>query len=131
MQTVFLLLAQAQDNGKAGEPAWGPMIPLLLLGLVFYFLLLRPGMRQEKERKALRSALKKDDRILTTSGIYGVVVSVSEKEDEVVVRVADNVRLRMVKAAVDRNFTNEEAAREAKGKPASSDTSITSTPRNE
>jgi preprotein translocase YajC subunit len=82
--------------------------------------LLRPSFRQEKERKALRSNLKKDDKILTTSGFYAVVVSVSDKEDEVVVRLQpDNVRLKMIKAAVDRNLTNEEAAREAKGgKPA-------------
>jgi preprotein translocase subunit YajC len=120
MSTIFLLLAEAGD--KPPEPPWSPMLFLWLpLGILAYFLLLRPMSRQEKERKALRSNLKKDDKIITTSGIYGVVISISDKEDEVVVRVADNVRIRMIKAAIDRNLTNEEAAREAKGgKPAAS-----------
>ncbi len=119
MLNAFLLLAQAQEAGKnaTGEqPPWAApvflWIPLLVLG---YLLLLRPTLRQEKERKALRSSLKKDDKVVTTSGIYATVVSVSDTEDEVVVKVADNVRIRMVKAAIDRNLTNEEAARAAKG----------------
>lgn len=132
MQNVLLLLAQAQDNARSTEPAWSPMLLFLVLGTAFYFLLIRPNMRQEAERKALRSSLKKDDEILTTSGIYGTVVSVSDKKDEVVVRVADNLRLRMVKAAIDRNFTNEEAARAGKGgKSNESSTSVTPTPRKE
>jgi preprotein translocase subunit YajC len=118
MLTFFQLLAEAQENARSTEPPWVSFLPFVAIIVGFYFLLIRPGIRQEKERKELRSKMKKDDKILTTSGIYGVVVSVSDKEDEVVVRVADNVRLRMVKAAIDRNFTNEEAAREAKGKPA-------------
>jgi preprotein translocase subunit YajC len=117
MQTVLLLLAQ--ESAKPPEPSWGPLLMWVPLGLLAYFFLIRPMSRQEKERKQLRSSLKKDDKILTTGGIYGVVVSVSDKEDEVVVKLADNVRIRMIKAAIDRNLSNEEAAREAKGgKPA-------------
>jgi preprotein translocase subunit YajC len=116
MLSLFLLLAE--ENGKApaaSPPAGFDFLPFLLVGGLLYFLLLRPTFRQEKERKALRANLKKDDKIITTSGLYGVVVSVSDKEDEVVVRMApDNIRLKMVKAAIDRNLTNEEAAREAK-----------------
>ena len=106
-------------------------LPFVLIAAFAYFLLLRPSMRQEKERKALRSSLKKDDKVLLTSGIYGVVASVSDKEDEVVVRVPpDNVRLKIVKAAIDRNLTNEEAAREAKGGKAPA-TSTTTTNLNQ
>jgi preprotein translocase subunit YajC len=118
MLTVFLLLAE--ESAKPPEPAWSPIafmwVPLAVLG---YFLLIKPMSRQEQERKQLRASLKKDDKIITTSGIYGTVVSISDKEDEVVVKLADNVRIRMIKAAIDRNLSNEEAAREAKGgKPA-------------
>ncbi len=60
------------------------------------------------------SGLKKNDKVLTTSGIYGTVISVAEKEDEVVVKVDDNTRLKMVKAAILRNITNEEDAVKAK-----------------
>jgi preprotein translocase subunit YajC len=111
----FLLLL-AEETGKApSAPPGLDLLPLLVIGVCAYFLLLRPMSRQDKERKALRANLKKGDKIITTSGIYGAVISVSEKEDEVVVRLdPDGVRLKMIKAAVDRNLTNEEAAREAK-----------------
>ena len=58
--------------------------------------------------------LKKNDKVVTAGGIYGTVVSVAEKEDEVVVKVDENVRLRVTKGSITRNLTNEEAARAAK-----------------
>jgi preprotein translocase subunit YajC len=114
MLPLFLLLAE--ENGKTSSAPPGlDLLPFLIIGGIAYFLLLRPAFRQEKDRKALRANIKKDDKVLLTSGIYGVIASVNEKEDEIIVRVApDNVRLKVVKAAIDRNLTNEEAAREAK-----------------
>ena len=58
--------------------------------------------------------LKKNDKVLTSSGIYGTVTAISEKEDEITVKVDDNVRLRMTKESIARNLSNEEAARAAK-----------------
>ena len=119
------LLLFAEENAKGGSPP--PLfdfLPILLLGGFAYFLLLRPAFRQEKERKALRANVKKDDKVLLTSGIHGVVVSVSDKEDDLVIRVPpDNIRLKVVKSAIDRNLTNEETAREAKGGKAGSNAS--------
>jgi preprotein translocase subunit YajC len=124
---LHALLLWAQENGKGGggEPPLFGLVPILLIGGFAYFLLLRPAFRQEKERKALRANIKKDDKVLLTSGIHGVVVSVSDKEDDLVIRVPpDNIRLKVVKSAIDRNLTNEETAREAKGGKAGS-TAIT------
>ena len=88
-----------------------PIFFLVLPGiLLFYILFLRPMRKQEQEKAALLTTTKKNDKIITHSGIYGTVVSVSDKEDEIVVRVDDNVRLKMVKNAILRNLTNEEAA---------------------
>jgi preprotein translocase subunit YajC len=117
MLNAFVLWAQENAKAPAAPPApFGlDLLPLLLIGAFAYFLLLRPAFRQEKERKQLRANLEKDDDVLTTSGIYGTVVSVSKDKDEVVVKVADGVRLKMVRAAIDRNLTKEEAARTAKG----------------
>jgi preprotein translocase subunit YajC len=115
----LLLLAQGE---QPKDPGWyGMLLPLGLL-VLFYFVLWRPMRRQDQERKALLSNLKKNDEIITSSGIYGTVVSVSETEDEMTVKVADNVRVRMLKSGVARNLTNEKAAREAR------DTSTAITP---
>ncbi len=89
--------------------------------VLFYFLMIRaPQKKQEQERQALLKSLKKNDKVVTTAGILGTIVSVAEKENEVVVKVDDNVRLKMLKESIMRNLTNEEAAKEAKdkGKPA-------------
>jgi preprotein translocase subunit YajC len=58
--------------------------------------------------------LKKNDRVLTTAGIYGTIVAISEKEDELTVRVDDNVRIKMVKASIARNLSHEEAVKAEK-----------------
>ncbi len=79
-----------------------------------YLLLIRPLRRQEQERQALASNLKKNDEVLTNAGIYGTVVDVSETDDKITVKVDDNVRVKMTKGSVARNLTNEEAAKQAK-----------------
>jgi preprotein translocase subunit YajC len=124
LNTLMILLADAAPGGTApaggtapgGDSLFGnPITFLLPIGIVlFYFLFLRPMRKQEQEKAALLTTTKKNDKIITHSGIYGTVVSVSEKEDEIVVRVDDNVRLKMVKNSILRNLTNEEAAKDAK-----------------
>ena len=103
------LLAMLFAEGEGGASLF-PIV-LLVIMLVFWLVVLRPMKRQEAEKQAkLLSTMKKNDRVLTTSGIYGTVISVAEKEDEVVVKVDDNTRLKMLKAAIMRNLTNEEDA---------------------
>jgi preprotein translocase subunit YajC len=105
------LLAWIFAEGEA--PSMLPFV-LIIIMIVFWLVVLRPMKRQEAERQAkLLSTLKKNDRILTIGGIYGTVISVSDTEDEVVVKVDDNTRLKMMKQAVMRNLTNEEDAKEA------------------
>jgi preprotein translocase subunit YajC len=84
---------------------------MLVLG---YFLLWRPMKRQEAERQAMLNKMKKNDEILTTGGIYATIIEVSEKEDKIIVKIADNVRVKIAKAAIARNLTNEEDAAKAK-----------------
>jgi preprotein translocase subunit YajC len=111
--TLLLLLAEGEAPRPMGESAFGYLLPLGLLFL-FYFVLWRPMRKQEQERKLLLNSLKKNDEIITTSGIYGTVVDVSDTEDKMTVKVADNVKIRVLKSGVARNLTNEKAAKEAK-----------------
>jgi preprotein translocase subunit YajC len=118
--SLMVLLAQTQGNGPApGGQAdnsllGNPMLFLLPVGIVlFYFLFLRPMRRQEQERQSLLTKIKKNDKVITSAGIYGKVISVAEKEDEIVVEIDDKVRIKMVKNSILRNLTNEEAAKEA------------------
>jgi preprotein translocase subunit YajC len=110
MQTLILLAEESNSQAPLG----GFLVPLILMAAVFYFLLIRPMKKQEQERQALASNLKKNDEILTNSGIYGTITDVSDTDDKITVKIADNVRVKMTKGSVLRNLTNEEAAKQAK-----------------
>jgi preprotein translocase subunit YajC len=117
---LHTLLLLAEGDQPSGSPFWFNLLPFLVLAMLVYFILMRPMRRQEAERQSLLTGTKKNDKVLTTAGIYGTVVSVAEKEDEVVLKIDDNCRIKVVKAAIMRNLTNEEAlkAAQAKGKEA-------------
>lgn len=111
-----LLVLAAEEGAKPASPSFEMPLMLLVMFVLLYFIVLRPSMkRQERERNSLVSNLKKNDRVLTTAGIYGTVVSISDKEDEIVVKVDDNTRLKMIKSSIARNLTNEEAQKAPKG----------------
>src|SRR5258708_2568749 len=118
----FATILVAEDPPKADpqpNPGIGQYWFLLLLPIVLYFLMIRPGRRQEQQLKSMISGLKKNDKVQTIGGILGTIVSVSEKEDEVVIRIDDNARLRVIKSSIGHNLSNEEAARQPKNqKPA-------------
>jgi preprotein translocase subunit YajC len=114
--------ADPQNKGGQETPEISPLmknLPLfMMLFVLFYLLVLRPaGRRDAQQRNTLQASLKKGSKVLTIAGIYGTVISVSEKEDEVVVQVDDKVRLRMTKASIARNITQEEEDKAAKAKP--------------
>ncbi len=83
----------------------GPFVPLILLFVVFYFLLIRPQQKQQKARKEMLSNLKKGDRVVTIGGIYGVIKEIDETAMSL--RVADNLNLKLARAAVDRVVEDE------------------------
>ena len=90
---------------------FGPMIAIM------YFLLIRPENKRKKEAEAMRSAVKKGDKITTIGGIVGTVVDV--KEDKIVLETgADQVRIEFAKWAVSSNESAEAAAKEQAKKDA-------------
>jgi preprotein translocase subunit YajC len=116
MLEFALLLAEDAPKQQEGSP-FTMLVPLLLIGVLFYFMMIRPMRRQEKERQAMAGNLQKNDKVLTAAGIYGTVHSVSDTADEVVIKVDDNARLRVTKGSIARNITQEEALAAAKGQP--------------
>ncbi len=107
------LFAQNVAGGGAAGP--GPALLTFLpyvaiIGLWFYLLVLRPQQKTERERKALLSAVKKNDRVLTSAGIYGTVVSIDPDSDRVMIRIDDErgVRAAFTKGAIVRVFDGTE-----------------------
>lgn len=74
------------------------ILPLVFIVIIMYYVMLRPQMKRQKEQARLVSALKTGDRVVTSSGIHGLISNV--KDSTVIVKVADNVKIEMEKTAV-------------------------------
>ena len=93
----------AQAPAAAGPNPLASFIPIILIFVIMYFLLFGPQMKRQKEQAKLVSALKTGDRVVTASGIHGLISNV--KERTVIVKVADNVKIEMEKTAVTNVLT--------------------------
>ena len=79
------ILAQTPAAEPGGPPSWFQWMPLVLIVVVFYFLMLRPGQKEKRHRQEMLAAIKKNDRVMTIGGIIGTVAQV--RDDEVVLKV--------------------------------------------
>jgi preprotein translocase subunit YajC len=97
--TLATLLAMSQPpEGSGGMGALLSFLPLVLIMAVFWFMIIRPQKRQQQQRKSMIEALKKNDRIVTSGGIYATVLNV--KEDRVVATIAEGVKVEIAKQAI-------------------------------
>ena len=87
----------AAPTGIAGI-LQSPLMMMLAIFLIFYFILIRPQQRQQKERKDMIANLKFGDTVLTTSGMYGKIIGVSDQT--VTIEVADNIKIKFARDAV-------------------------------
>ncbi len=95
----FIRNAYAQAAPGAAEPnALVSFLPLIILFGVFYFLLIRPQMKRNKEQRAMLGALGKGDEVLTNGGILGRIEDLGEQF--VVIQIADNVSVKLQKQAI-------------------------------
>jgi preprotein translocase subunit YajC len=92
--TFFALAPTGQD----GASPLSMLFPIIGMLLIFYFLLIRPQQKRQKETQKMIAALKNGDRVLTSSGIYGHVAAI--KDDIVILKIADNVKVEVLKSAV-------------------------------
>lgn len=93
--SVPILLQQAPGGM---ESILSSIVPFLLIIVIFYFLILRPQQKRQKERLALLESLKKGDKVITAGGVYGTVEGIEDKT--ILVKVADNVKLKMERSSV-------------------------------
>lgn len=89
------IILMSQPQGSEANPLMS-MLPLLLIVVVFYFFMIRPQMKRQKEIRKFRESLAKGDKVVTTGGIYGKIVEV--KETTIILEIAKDVNI-----VVDKN----------------------------
>jgi preprotein translocase subunit YajC len=103
----ILLAAEGPDQPSLLTFLW----PFLVIGLLFYFLMIRPEKRKRAEVAQMQDTLKKNDRVVTIGGILGVVVNTQAGSNEVTIRVDDNnnTRIRVLRSSISRVLTEEKS----------------------
>ncbi|ANE47192.1 preprotein translocase subunit YajC [Paenibacillus swuensis] len=102
-----LLVAAEEPAGLFGGGI-GAFLPLILMFAVFYFLLIRPQQKKQKQRNSMLSAIKKGDKVVTIGGLHGTVLEMNE--DTVVLRVNDATKLTFDRSAVNTIVSSAPAA---------------------
>lgn len=92
MQTLIILL---QESGGIGS-----LLPIILIVFVFYFFMIRPQIKKQKEEDGFRSEMKKGDRIVTAGGIHGKINAI--KETKIILEISENTRLTIDKQSISK-----------------------------
>ena len=100
---MFQLIAQSGGNSAAGL-----LIPFILLGGLFYFMILRPQQRRQRAQQELINTISEGDEIITTAGIYGVVMGIDDEEGTVTVAIAPGTEIKLLRAGIGRRVTVDE-----------------------
>jgi preprotein translocase subunit YajC len=102
MNSILTILAQAAP--QAGASSMNMLLMMGLMIVVFYFFMIRPQMKRQKEMTKFRAALQKGDKIVTTGGIYGKIDEI--KDNIIILEVAANVKLKVDKSVVLKDMSD-------------------------
>ncbi|HVU49838.1 MAG TPA: preprotein translocase subunit YajC [Polyangia bacterium] len=93
-------LAQATPAQSGGGPfgQFGSLVPMVAIFAIFYFLIIRPNSRKQKEHQQMLSELKKGDEVVTQGGIIGKISGLTDKE--ITLQIQEGVRIRVTRASV-------------------------------
>lgn len=103
---MFAVIAQTSSS-SSGNPLT-LFLPLILMGGVFYFLLIRPQQRRARAQQALVNSIDVGDEVMLTSGIFGSITEIDDDEGTVTVEIAPGTQVRMVKSGIARRLTQDD-----------------------
>lgn len=94
----MMLSTLSAAAANAGPPSWTGVLPLVGMGFIFWFLILRPQLRQQKEHKTKIAAMKKGDMVVTAGGLIGKVIKLDDHYAEL--ELGPNVKVKAVRATI-------------------------------
>jgi preprotein translocase subunit YajC len=93
------------QSSSGASAAIANFLPIVAIGLVFYFLVIAPANKQRKKQQEMLSTLKKGDQVLTTGGIYGTIQGV--EPEAVYLKISDTVKVKVARSAISGVVTGE------------------------
>ncbi len=106
MNTLFVALQTTQTGGESTLMSF---LPIILIFVVFYFFMIRPQMKRQKELRNFRESLQKGDKVVTTGGLYGKIHEIGDYY--VMLEVAHDVKIKVDKAAIIKDMTDAQPAK--------------------
>jgi len=107
--TAYIFLA-----ANEGPNIFSLMMPIVMIGVLFYLLIVRPEKRKQSDVARMQANLKKNDHVVTAGGILGVVVNAPQSSPEITLRVDDNTRIRVLRSSILRVMSADKPADEEK-----------------
>lgn len=89
----------ADKAADGGSSIWITLAPFILMFAIFYFLLIRPQQRKQKQRGAMLTALKKGDKVITAGGLHGTIAEITD--DTIVLKVNDVTKLTFERSSIN------------------------------
>jgi preprotein translocase subunit YajC len=97
----MMMFQQTGTEGGQANPL-GLLFPFILIFAVFYFMIIRPQSKRQKEHQALVKSLQKGDQVVTAGGLHGTIHSISDESEVVTLEIADKVRVKINRASISR-----------------------------
>lgn len=101
IHSAFIFLAQAAPaGGSEAAPGSGlsMLVPFICIGVIFYFLIIRPQSKKQKDHELLIKSVETGDKVVTTGGIHGLISNI--KDTTLILKIADNVKIEIDKNAI-------------------------------
>ena len=100
MRSILSIIAQTQP----GQNMFSMFLPMILIIVVFYFFMIRPQMKRQKELQKFRSALQRGDKVVTTGGLYGKIEEI--KDNIIMLEIAPGIKVKVDKSVVLKDITD-------------------------
>ena len=108
--TVQETEALPEESGTA-ESMFFSLMPMILVFAVLYFLVLRPQEKKQKEHTALVKSVKKGEKVVLSSGIFGTITKANEADEHIQVEIADDVLVNVLRSSVSEVLSRQENAK--------------------
>lgn len=115
VDTITVQDVESTPNApEAIESNWTSLVPMVLIFVVFYFLLIRPQEKKRKQQEDLISGVKKGEKVVTHSGIFGTVTSINDSDNTIMLKISDDVEVKVLKNAISDIISRNKKDKEKK-----------------